>query len=1192
MADNQIKLTRIDLAAKMDDLSNNEVLGVAEDFFCNYLQNADIFYEKSLAIRPGTEDLCGGFVWGKFNSTKLIDTLSGIASGTNSYSYDTLFSVTDNQEHEGFIFIPTRDTVLKSGTFVVRGDEIPSSFAALGKEAQYDIDVRLMIFPLDQMTVSASGYTTMSGIGPTSSGFHDIRLANGNVAVPPYPTINPRTTPFSTGVSPIGIAEKRINLGAYTFDNPDYVTLDTTVNMVFNAPIPISGSIAYYGRLVYSLTSGTQYRDIAFKTVSNSVVDLSPNSVLVDEFQYAGTATFPAQNYALKTNFGGYSYKTWPVMNLWSYDSCDFLNPDLPSANHTLRTPFVSGLNINLVNQALGNYKAGNPSAEFGQLLYLPSGTTYYGAYLYAAPENPTGDYKFYDANGIALSGTKQVGIAVKLSLITSHVGDPSLATYVADSISGVAVNSGSFTFDFSNPYNNAGVSNNNEFNYRLNKIYTIFDVPVSLSQSGHYLLSYDWYDLETGGEYKDYALRVGGGGNTYISALGIGANSATPAQGAFLYNYSGVGSYQQIPTGIYTNSPAYDLTCGLIAVPSGSWINGIYDYRIGGDRVSKIVYGQGQYVRNFELSNPNKAGHVQIFSSGSTLQDALWNSTTYDDLLFSHQYSQISGVCWDQIYLNPSGYNSMQVHGQRPSFSISFQSGVGTVGSNSAGVVQVMLATEMDSGGFRASEIKSITLSGLTNSLILLRGPGGLANPSLGNSILDSGSYPVVGQYAFDVSKGSTLAGNATYVFATMPSGSIFYYVPLINKASSSVPGFGDRSNPLPNQNTFVDSLLQENTYINYNPALMTQQIPNILAIPQDYFVSQVDTPKFKKIQVFYDYILGIGDPNFNSRLWYSEQYAPQIWGESFNYAGFIDVDKDNGSPLVSMEKLREYMILFKKNATYRVEFLGNSNQPFSIAQISSKIGSLGAFGTITVGNTVYGLSQYGVFAVSGGNSVQIISDSIKPFYDDLNHADLTFAVALHNMNHSTITWSITNDSFDPESNIGIIFNYKEGSFSVYKGPMWNIAATVENEDGFDVLLGGTSDGQIEIEESKTSKVDVFFNDGEGFQASRDIEFIAETPWLSVDDSQSQKQIKFIDINTNNVDTILGVDVFINQDEDTPIYSRGINVNVKGSDKRVTLGNQAKTIKLKFHNIGNSPTLKINNISIYYIPIGHMLPS
>ncbi len=109
-----IKATRFNLAAKMNDLANSEVLEKSEDFYLEYAQNIDLFREKSLALRPGTSDLCGGFVWGDFHPVNDIDTASGVNIVGSNLGYDVLFPMNKAFSpfvttigHRGFIYIPS-----------------------------------------------------------------------------------------------------------------------------------------------------------------------------------------------------------------------------------------------------------------------------------------------------------------------------------------------------------------------------------------------------------------------------------------------------------------------------------------------------------------------------------------------------------------------------------------------------------------------------------------------------------------------------------------------------------------------------------------------------------------------------------------------------------------------------------------------------------------------------------------------------------------------------------------------------------------------------------------------------------------------------------------------------------------------------------------------------------------------------
>ena len=72
----------VNLAAKMDNLSNSEVLNLNVDetgMIFEYLENADLYNTKALKNRKGVQDKCGGVVNSALNKTEFIDTTSGVS---------------------------------------------------------------------------------------------------------------------------------------------------------------------------------------------------------------------------------------------------------------------------------------------------------------------------------------------------------------------------------------------------------------------------------------------------------------------------------------------------------------------------------------------------------------------------------------------------------------------------------------------------------------------------------------------------------------------------------------------------------------------------------------------------------------------------------------------------------------------------------------------------------------------------------------------------------------------------------------------------------------------------------------------------------------------------------------------------------------------------------------------------------
>ncbi len=1151
----------VNWAAKMNDLSNTEIVNLTPNengITFNYLENGDLFYSKALASRKGTVDLCGGVVNMAFRNNLLWSVTSGLSA--NSYEYFTtgLRQIADGiTSYPVTVFIPSGDVSLVSGYVRISEYSIdPTYISGLGNQANYDIDIQAWVFALDQTPLATSGYSAMQikgGVG--NSGIHSIALS-GTLGGPPWPQYASQTLPVPSGSCPIGVGVGRVNLGPITPGTPPLSeSAWQNVSFNFNPPIFLNGNTAYAVRWVTALTSGTIPRTQAMWTITDSTIDISKNTRLEVE----GQST--TQNYVVSgfQQRGVYPVeKTWLYGQMYSYVPTPFLDPDYYTASSDLQLPVKSGANgfsiapFNVQPSAVY-------TADFGQIISPTGVQDYYGAYFWAGFKTPNGGLLKNGFDNTVFTSGKTYQIISSLSQILTSSGNINSGNYTVLTKQTLAQGSGNHLFQPNRGDSLAQIISGSTSPYQgpafsLDKIYTLFDDAVTLSGS-NYLLSFSIKDLNTGNNINDYLRLPIGFTGRYYSPIVVGTETQTPKpnyapSGAFLMDYNGSGMFAQ-PSGIFTaalapyTTTSYDLTCGLVTIPSGNEIVGIYDYRVGEDRSSKIMYGQAGDLRYFDLDSPAKENHVTINSGLSRTDNALLNFITYDDLLFTHQYSQITGICWNQVY------PTTMPHGRRPTASYAYLTGVGP--NIPSGVpFSLMVANNFDSGGFRTTEYQNISLSGS----------------------FASGFFAVSGlrgQYPFDVS-----ANGSMYLFVTEPSGVNYYLANIYSGATTSSQLL---NYPIPSglDIVYIQRLANADT---------DQSFSAVTDLPQYYATSQVDTPKFKKMQVFFDYIVAIGDPDFPSRLWYSEQYAPQIWGESFDFHGFIDVDKDNGSPLTAMAKLREYTLLFKKNSTYRVEYLGNPSQPFSINQINSTIGSLGSFSTVAVGDTVYGLCQYGIFSTNGA-TVQIISDPIQPFFADLNHNDLTFSYALHDQDKMQIVWSISNDNANVDSNLGIMYNYKENSFSVRRNGLWNVAATVFDDDGFDVLLAGSNAGQIEQLEVGNSDDGLLLPQEGLINNPVPIKLYAETPWMSISDSQIQKQLRFLSFNADRVaGGQLIVEVYFNQD-DTLRYRRTINLDRNSTDMRVNLDGKAKSVKFIFYNIGEPGLVKIKNLNIYYQDLG-----
>ena len=1168
----------INFAGKMDSLQNSEVVNLNPNengIAFEYLENADLYYTKALKTRKGTEDIGCGIVNITMGSNNIVNTSSGLSVSGTTAGATTLFEFSGNTSfsYRGMIFVPSGNNVLKTLTLNVQNAEDASAYANLvaAGEQNLPVSIQAQLFMLNATPYPVSGLGAFSGTsGGVNNILHNIGFA-GPFNAPPNPKTVDATTSalsdtssstFPLGAVPVAVGEVLVDFGSLIWDGSYFSSTRQDVDIKFAAPVVISSGIAYafrFGNQVF----GTLPRSTDMQTFTNTATDLGVN------VRNARDTNIQAINQYNWIPNG--SNKTVPNVILTTQESVSFLYPEHATADNSIPLPIKEGFDGTNISPYVypgtiynsGTYVSGPAVQAFENI----SGShIWYGSYFHIGPNVIPNNrpnfqvYVAYNSDGTLLTGTKTVGVYSNLYSVDVVTGSIAGGDYIVTAKTLLASGTSIAELDYDLPaISNQGTNQSGGLDiyikpsFRLQKVYTIFDDAATITASGNYLLEQGLYDYNTGEDYADYVSGAG----YFQSATRFAVDWInTPASGAYMVNdYFGNNTtnmcqqFYNNPLNDFT-SKNFNMTAGLIDIPSGNAIVGLYDYRIGVARSSKIVYGQGGEIRYFDLDTPCKDTHTTIYSGISQNTNALMTFETYDDLLFMHDYSQISGVCWNQTN------SGTMIHGLRPTAKITTVSG--TVGGAivSGTTYSLMVGNEYSSGGIRTTVFENLIASGVSIS---------------GNFIQVSG---LANQFAFDV------PASQMYVYITAASGANYYLASAYSGTSTFSAQF---DYPLASGTDviYIPRLANINTDISFSETH---------DLPINYALSQVDTPKYKQVKVFSDYLLGIGDPIFPSRLWYSEQYAPQIWGESFDYHGFAEIDKDNGQSLTGMARLRDFMMIFKSNSTYRCEFLGDTSAPFSITQISSKVGALGPFGLVSVGDTVYGISEYGIFQTNGA-TVEVISDPISLFLGDMDHADLAFAVAVHDMHEDKIIWSITNDNLSPDKNFGIMFNYKEGSFSIRKNGMWNAAATVYDDDNFDVLLGGDTLGQIHKLEVADVDTSILFADGAGSSSLKAISLTAETPWMSVLDSQIVKQLKFIDFNIEKTDAQLRIDVYFNENSVDKRYSRYIDLNTSNADKRVHLGGSAKTVKFVFTQVGNPALIKIKSMNLYFTPLGNYNP-
>lgn len=1159
----------INLASSMDQRSNNEILNIGDEaakMIAFELENADLFYTASLASRNGTEDLSNGLAGYPVSGVTFVDL--GLPYGSG-HSYQNLITTAGPYDYEGFMMVASGDSLMSEGTLNLQELVAKATYDASPITYTSPINLQVSVFPLNQIHYPTSGIGVVSGTtGGVDAILHSIALS-GNYNVPPYPNFQNWHNTLNRNF--MAKTDTAVDL-TFTYDSAG-VQYSGSANATwkFDAPIVLESGQAYWFRFQIENPLNSTVRTIGFQFNQEPTLDAYAGVRKLQEFYYIGAPASATNSLRVID-----AEKSTPTTVLKNHTSAGYFIYDTPAVEILDAIPFISGTDFN--NSTKRPFQASltaytpyvntnikdTTSSWLGQYIPLSfSGTkTIYGGYHYANlnwdETNRANDtFKYHvdyynSASGVATKTVKYEAGLFEIDATTGDLGTNNIIA-IGDKIAGYI---GTINFDDRNTtevnttFNLDGILYGSP-NWHLDRVYSMFDNPVTVS-SGNYVYAIRYFD-DQDRPYSDFNVRLEGNAPAAwysFSDIQAGFNTSTGTGGA-VTNWNNDDRTFINEAGLYQSGTNF--ACGLITITNDQAIKLIYDYRVGSDLNQKVIIGQSDKLSWTNRTTPEKENWTVFHTGASTNNDALWSALTFNDLFFAHNYSLSNGQVWDSTY---SG-NSYE-HGKRPTFNAS-----GLTASFSvlpSGTYDLMLATSMESGGFRSSTISGVTITGNSAQWIHISG------------------LNMTSQYPFDLNVEST------YVFMTSGNGSSIFYAPTLYDAATASPNVL----PQPIANNITEVFIRDLPSSGNDVATTLDP-----SRPQSYLVDQITTPQFKKIVSFNNYIIGIGDTSRPSTMFTSEILAPTIFGEDGLYCNNFEVDPDNGQNLTGMEVDKNYLLLFKKNSFYRVEATDIDLTPFAIVNVSPSIGCLGIFTTVRTEKGVFGLSQYGPFLATA-NSIDVIGAEILPWFKTLNHDDLTFAYAQHDQINNVITWSIANNNANESRNFALVYNYRLDSWSIRRGQVFNCAGTIHDDDNFDELWIGDILGEVRRDNVGDTDSDLVFNDGDGNSTEKNIQLVYTSPWMSFDgakgsDSNLMKLMRFIQFNVETaINSSLAIEVYYDY-ATTPLYTRVLPINQGNSNKRINLGGQGKIVKFKFYNIGSPNKIKINKILLEYQALGSM---
>lgn len=618
--------------------------------------------------------------------------------------------------------------------------------------------------------------------------------------------------------------------------------------------------------------------------------------------------------------------------------------------------------------------------------------------------------------------------------------------------------------------------------------------------------------------------------GTTYWFCFEITTGATASGSNLQIIGSNASGTAKYGATG-YTGLTSATFTFKHYIFSASKAVQGLYDYKIYDSSVVTqfpigVANGNVKYYNGSAWSSAIKSGLA------STKND-LFDFETIKNMLIFCDNATNSNQVWD------GAASSTSPHGYRGTFSIGQSASAGGPWS-AAGVVKVMLVTQLVSGGYRASAVGTITLSLNTNKI------------DLSSIAVDA----VAAQFGFDI--GTT----ATTVYCTLPNGSIYYKVPA---ASLSTAG-----NPIANNQTSNSILPMTDATLIAGGAIESN-----LTLPTGYFTSQVNTPKSKYLKVFQDFLVMAGDPDNLSSIWISEQYAPQIWSTyGASYGVRIDISTDDGEVITGLAVADGALFVGKQHNLFRIDYTGDFNNPFRVRKVHGQIGVLSHWTMQVIPDGLFFLSERGP-SICYGSYTQILPQTslIQNKFDNLSDdrfelSAMRYSTACNDTSRNQIMMTTSSANSTIRDGV-LVYNYSDKSFMFWRGMYANYMTNIVDTNNFPVVWTGNYSAQI-FSRSSGYYDNYFVSLG----IVEPVTYRAQTPNLDLGEPTYYKEGVFLEISglLSASDNPVLVDVFL--DKSSTARTTLVYDTTKSSfqiGQRIAIPGKFKTVSLRFRNSGYS---------------------
>ncbi len=590
--------------------------------------------------------------------------------------------------------------------------------------------------------------------------------------------------------------------------------------------------------------------------------------------------------------------------------------------------------------------------------------------------------------------------------------------------------------------------------------------------------------------------------------------------------------------------SASKDLYFYLYASTVSPAVTGIYDYRYGSALTrQQIVTFNGNVYKRDKSGSTFLSTWTSLYSSFTVGQDYLSSFATLKDLLFVSNSSQAVQRLWD------GSASYMPAQGFRATFAVADNGSAGTVPD---GTYKILAVTTLVSGGQRASAEMTVTMAG-----------GGTQQIAVTSIVMDGTS---ASNFGFDIAATATQWFMAPLSSATATDYT-YYKIPaanmtVANPAANSTTSFNiTATTGLTTSSTFLD----------------------VYDLPQAYFTSQAATPSCAYMAVFQDILCMAGDPNNPSRVWFSEQLAPNIWSTYGQLLGsYIEVDDGDGDVIKGLFQWNGSLYVLKQHSVHIVEFTGNAALPFDRRRLPGDIGALSHWSCKDIGSGFVFLSERGV-AICSGTIIGLApgTANILDYFDpaDANTFNLSvmqYSTAGLNRTKGQVWWGVASTGSTNRDQV-LVYDYTNNAFWLDDGISGNYFTEVGDANGFFSVWSGDYSAQVFQHELGTS------DDGIA------IDWYFYCPWIESGEPSQWKHFDWLQVS-GDVQTTGTLTCTVYLDFSTTA-SRTLTFDMSNAKfktgMRVPIGARGKYIQIKFSNSTLNVPTHIDTFGIYYRPLG-----